>query len=197
MPNSKLVLAVLLAVAAVVFWWLGRPDPVATKPAETSTVRVEGPASGTNRSADGTPEKSAATVAIPSRRVEGEPSNGSPRVETLLEDPPVVPAAVEAAPRPAEEEAIQALRLSVRNYGQKFLGNPVGNNAEITAELNGGNARGIRYLEGQGAKINGKGELVDAWDTPYFFHQLSKLEMEIHSAGPDRKMGTSDDIVVK
>jgi hypothetical protein len=37
--------------------------------------------------------------------------------------------------------------------------------------------------------------MIDRWGTPYFFHQISATSMEIHSAGPDRKMGTEDDIV--
>jgi len=39
--------------------------------------------------------------------------------------------------------------------------------------------------------------LVDAWGTPYFFHQLAAMEMEIRSAGPDKVMWTADDLVIK
>ncbi len=46
-------------------------------------------------------------------------------------------------------------------------------------------------------RINEKGELVDAWNTPFFFHQISGTEMEIHSAGPDKIMWTQDDLVIK
>ena len=35
------------------------------------------------------------------------------------------------------------------------------------------------------------------WNTPYFFHQISGKQMEIHSAGPDRVRGTADDVVAK
>ena len=48
-----------------------------------------------------------------------------------------------------------------------------------------------------GLRVNADGELVDPWGTPYFFHQLSGTEMEIHSAGPDKKMWTDDDLVAK
>ena len=57
-----------------------------------------------------------------------------------------------------------------------------------------------RYLLGEaGLAVANRieGELVDAWGTPYFFHQISGSEMEIHSAGPDKIMWTSDDLVVK
>jgi hypothetical protein len=38
---------------------------------------------------------------------------------------------------------------------------------------------------------------VDRWDTPYFFHQMSASHMEVRSAGPDKMLWTSDDIVVQ
>jgi hypothetical protein len=60
----------------------------------------------------------------------------------------------------------------------------------------GGNKKGAQLI-GEGAKTNGNGELIDQWGTPYFFHQLSKVEMEIRSAGPDGVMWTPDDQVTK
>ena len=87
---------------------------------------------------------------------------------------------------------------AIRDYASMFGGNPVGTNPEITAALNGQNPRQANFINpDEGMRINGNGELVDAWGTPYFFHQLSGTEMEIHSAGPDKKMWTSDDLVVK
>ena len=96
------------------------------------------------------------------------------------------------------EIALQNVRRVVHQYGAMFGGNPVGTNPEITAALTGNNPKQINFLTGQpGMSINGKGELVDAWGTPYFFHQLSGTEMEIHSAGPDKTMWTSDDLVTR
>lgn len=93
---------------------------------------------------------------------------------------------------------LENLRTVFRQYQSKFDGNPVGTNLEITRTLNGGNAKQARYLKMEdGMRVNAKGELIDNWGTPYFFHQLSGTEMEIHSAGPDKKMWTSDDLVVK
>lgn len=92
------------------------------------------------------------------------------------------------------QAVLNALGATVRNYGQRFRGNPVGNNAEITAALNGDNPQGVHFLEAERDRVNERGELVDAWGTPYFFHQLSGTEMEIHSAGPDRRHGTADDL---
>lgn len=93
---------------------------------------------------------------------------------------------------------LQNMRSTVRDYSARFGGNPFGNNREITAKLNGGNPKQIVFLkEEDGMRINERGELIDNWSTPFFFHQISATEMEIHSAGPDRKMWTADDLVLK
>jgi hypothetical protein len=79
-----------------------------------------------------------------------------------------------------------------------FGGNPVGTNPEITSQLNGNNPGRMSFITAEaGMRINAEGALVDSWGTPYFFHQISGSEMEIHSAGPDHVMWTSDDLVVK
>ena len=79
-----------------------------------------------------------------------------------------------------------------------FGGNPVGTNPEITAQLNGGNLKQINFIQPDaGMRINEKGELVDVWNTPLFFHQISGTETEIHSAGPDKIMWTPDDLVAR
>jgi len=75
-------------------------------------------------------------------------------------------------------------------------GNPVGENAEITAALKGRNKLGYAFIPPDSPAINSKGELCDRWGTPYFFHQLSGEKMEIRSAGPDRKLWTADDEVL-
>ena len=92
---------------------------------------------------------------------------------------------------------VQNMSRVLHQYGEMFGGNPVGNNQEITSQLTGKNPKHINFISTEaGLNINGNGELVDPWGTPYFFHQLSGSDTEIHSAGPDRVMWTSDDIVV-
>ena len=90
------------------------------------------------------------------------------------------------------------MRGVIHNYGATFGENPVGNNAEITAALAGKNPKQINFIRDvAGLRVNEIGELVDAYGTPFFFHQLSAKVMEIHSAGEDRKMWTFDDLVTK
>lgn len=73
---------------------------------------------------------------------------------------------------------------------------PIGENAEITAVLTGRNNLGFAFVPRDSPAVNSKGELCDRWGTPFFFHQVSGTEMEIRSAGPDRKLWTGDDIVM-
>jgi hypothetical protein len=85
--------------------------------------------------------------------------------------------------------------LMLRDYRSLMGTNPVGTNAEIMAAVMGANPRQARLGPPEGQSLNAQGELVDRWGTPYFFHQLSATSMEIRSAGADRVMWTSDDIV--
>ena len=89
------------------------------------------------------------------------------------------------------------MRTVIRQYGSTFGSNPVGVNSEITKALQGENPKQLNFLKTDGNRVNANGELVDPWSTPYFFHQLSGTEMEIRSAGPDRVMYTSDDLVIR
>jgi hypothetical protein len=73
-------------------------------------------------------------------------------------------------------------------------GNPVGDNAEITAVLNGKNKLGYAFIRPDHPALNRQGELCDRWGTPFYFHQISGTVMEVRSAGPDRQHWTADDI---
>ena len=75
------------------------------------------------------------------------------------------------------------------------LGNPVGENAEITSALTGENPAHFVFISPRHRALNARGELCDRWGTPFRFHQLSGTQMEIRSAGPDRKFATPDDAV--
>lgn len=97
---------------------------------------------------------------------------------------------------PARIEA-EAIALNLRQFSLRFGGNPVGNNAEIVKELDGGNPAGARYLPAELMRLNAQGELIDLWGTPYFFHQESKDRIEVRSAGPDKVLWNGDDIVEK
>ena len=86
------------------------------------------------------------------------------------------------------------VHFALRDYRSALGENPEGSNEEITKALMGDNLKQVRVPMPGGSELSKAGELCDPWGTPYFFHQLSKQNMEIRSAGPDLKMWTSDDI---
>jgi hypothetical protein len=92
---------------------------------------------------------------------------------------------------------IEKINHMLRDYRTLMGEDPVGSNAEIMKALSGANPKGVRLGPPEGMALNGAGELVDPWGTPFFFHAISGTQMEIWSAGPDRKMGTADDIISK
>ncbi len=92
---------------------------------------------------------------------------------------------------------LEHVRTIVRDYRLMFLQNPIGSNAEITKVLAGKNPKKVNFLAGEESHISAEGELLDRWGTPYFFHQISGTEMEIRSAGPDKRLWTEDDVIVR
>lgn len=84
--------------------------------------------------------------------------------------------------------------LMLRDFRTRMGANPVGTNAEIMKAVMGDNPKRAQLGPPEGQSLNGNGELVDRWGTPYFFHQMSATSMEIHSAGPDKTFGTVDDV---
>lgn len=87
---------------------------------------------------------------------------------------------------------LQEVLLAFRSNFPR-LGNPNGSNADITAALTGRNKLDLALIPPDHPAISRDGELCDRWGTPFFFHAESGTRMTIRSAGPDRKMWTSDD----
>jgi hypothetical protein len=112
---------------------------------------------------------------------------------------PITAASVDSDGSPVPPvTALENLRSALHQFAARFGGNPVGENAEITAALTGRNGRQQVFVSTEdGLRTDSQGRLIDPWGTPYFFHQLSRTETEIRSAGPDRRMWTSDDLVIK
>jgi hypothetical protein len=187
----------LLCVAIVLVLILNRPKP----PVRTSAdVRL----SATNKL-----ESSAAAVANSNRATPiphgtnsvAVPASDAVAAAAVVKSPRSVSASIPPMPEFTNFPAsivLENMRSVFRQYSSTFGGNPVGTNPEITRMLNGGNSKQVKFIKDEdGLRINSNGELVDSWGTPFFFHQLSGTQMEIHSAGPDRVMWTADDLVVK
>jgi hypothetical protein len=95
------------------------------------------------------------------------------------------------------ERDLEIIRDFITIYGRAAGGNPVGDNADITAALTGTQYPGQRgQVFPRGHRAIRSGELIDRWGTPYWFHPNSGSQMEIRSAGPDRQLFTQDDVVL-
>ena len=191
---------ILIAVAIGIFWGIHsrrNPSPVAQAANPFVTNRESTAFSRNvpgNTNVAGQP--SLATNGETSIAPPGPDSTSGP--ERKHPEKPYQIGSAEAPPQMDSATLFGSVRHVINDYGSMFGGNPVGNNADITAALNGDNPKGVKFLrEDFGMRVNGNGELVDSWGTPFFFHQLSGTEMEIRSAGPDRKMYTADDLVLK
>jgi len=71
---------------------------------------------------------------------------------------------------------------------------PLSANEDWADFLRGKNSARERFLPDNHIALNTKGQLVDRWGTPLFFHALGGGRFDIRSAGPDRKLWTDDDI---
>jgi hypothetical protein len=191
----------LILVGAVAFYWLAKEEPaapVAVSAAAPAKVVGEPAAAPGPAQESPVPGPAAAPVRPSVPQPMRTPVTPGMVVHTTAPvvrqpDPPRGP---DVVPDEAREEA-DGIALNLRNYGSRYGGNPAGTNAEIVKALNGGNAQGVRFLSQELLRLNSQGELVDRWDTPYFFHQMSASHMEVRSAGPDKMLWTSDDIVVQ
>lgn len=199
---AVLAMFCLLAAGGLFLWLNTTPKPLgsgvdssaAPVYATQETKVASAPAKDNGRSQANLsgPVTSALPLAALGSRSSAEPRVAAVPVKTEL--PPADPDPSGLTP----ETVLENTRSVFRQYASRFGGNPVGTNPEITAALNGGNPKQVNFLKPEdGLRINSRGELIDSWGTPYFFHQLSANEMEIHSAGPDRAMWTADDLVIK
>jgi hypothetical protein len=196
LKKGPLFILLVGALAGVVWYLSTRPpgaDSSGTAPHQSATsaanpaqpTQPQDPAPGTTAASGG---ESASGLAS------GSAASGAstvPATPFLLGTPDTSPAMEPAT-------VLSNMRVTVNQYGSMFGGNPVGTNPEITRALNGDNPKQVRFIkEESGLRINGRGELVDYWGTPFFFHQLSGTEMEIRSAGPDKMMWTADDLITR
>lgn len=69
-----------------------------------------------------------------------------------------------------------------------------GENHEVVAGLTGDNPKRVIFIPPDHPRLDARGNLLDRWGTPYFFHKQSESELEIVSAGPDRRLWSGDDL---
>lgn len=184
--------AALCIICAALYFFLNSKKPSEAGPdlqgQTASAGEITEPSKvPSNKSPDASPISSSGNVAQP----RPEPPNLADKAGQYI------PEASPSSP-PPPETVLQNVQRAIHQYSEAFGGNPVGTNPEITSLLNGENSKHMKFITAEaGMSINADGAMVDSWGTPLFFHQISGSEMEIHSAGPDKVMWTSDDLVVQ
>jgi hypothetical protein len=168
MTRRRLLAVAVIAIIAGIAVWLLWPQPTAPAPV-----------------VDAAPSARPATISTAADAVRDEqPLEGESRLADQLNAP--------AGDIRADLAIINELFATWQSNFPR-AGNPVGENTEITAALSGANALRFAFLPRGHRAVNARGELCDRWGTPFRFHQVSGQQMEIRSAGPDRKFLTDDD----
>ena len=129
-------------------------------------------------------------------------TEGTRRTETTpapaaMQHPAAAALARYAAPDTDPRDDLRAVASVLDTFRLLAKGDalPLGSNEEISAALRGESRAKLALLPRDHPAFDKSGRLVDRWGTPLFFHAQSAKEIEIRSAGPDREMGTTDDIL--
>lgn len=123
---------------------------------------------------------------------EPSPATPSPSV------PSVHPMTADLGPAPgrdphAEPQQVLVLLDAWRRVTGRF---PVAeDNAGLMRQLTTRSGNRPPLIPPDHPRLNARGELLDPWDTPYFFHHVAAQHLDVRSAGPDRIFYTDDDIV--
>ena len=188
--KKKNILVLILGLVALLLLAKKKMSPVVFTPSATAlTLAAEtlqtipppsaGAAAGANASGSGNLISTSVVLATGDTNLPGQIP--APEISAL---PPLT--------------VLDNTRVLIHNYAAQFGENPVGDNSEITATLTGKNPRQINFLRtDSGLRMNARGELLDAYGTPFFFHQVSSRLMEIRSAGEDKILWTLDDQVTR
>jgi hypothetical protein len=197
MSQRSLRALIVLALGGLALWWILMHGALSTMSPHSSSTEAKGSNSPAPISSSAAPNN-APKIAPPASPAGASPSAAQPPSSPAqAPENPILLLEKPISDKRKYANEMQGISLMLRDYRTLFHGNPVGSNAEIMQRLMGSNPKHARLGPPQGERLNEQGELIDRWGTPYFFHQQSATEMEIHSAGPDKILGTADDIVVR
>ncbi|MDC0314941.1 hypothetical protein OAL62_00940 [bacterium] len=90
---------------------------------------------------------------------------------------------------------VQDLLLNFRLLFKNHASIPFGGNSDFVRVLAGANVQGLALVDFDHSFISAEGELLDRWGQVLFFHQESSNMTALRSAGPDKTMWTSDDVI--
>ena len=183
------VLVLLLGLMALLVFGTRQPAQIiSVPPADSAAPAVENNSSAPGPSATPAGKTSLSTLNSQLSTVPPSPASRAGAVTPATNEIPTLPPLT----------VLDNARMAMHNYHEAFGENPVGTNPEITAALLGTNPKQVNFLTAEsGLRVNDQGEMLDAWGTPFFFHQVSGREMEIRSAGEDKKMWTFEDLVTR
>lgn len=173
--KAKIIKMVLLLLAAVAFWWLGRPQPPVKSMAEPQVVPQQTMSEATVKGMEEANKARAQGVMLPGEEILKDYATAGTRPEDDLHN---------------LAHAFSNLLLLVKGDAPFRMGA----NEEFAAALMGRNANKVVFLAPPHACLNAQGQLVDRWQTPLFFHVRDATRVDIRSAGPDREMWTEDDL---
>jgi len=96
---------------------------------------------------------------------------------------------------------LSSLNASLTVYRCEWGCTPPGSNADMVVVLTTRGSMGICFSM-TGKKVNDKGELLDAWGTPFMYVGDSKRQTKrwrLYSFGPNQKddLGEGDDVTVR
>lgn len=188
MTSRRAALAALLLLATFALYYLNRGTPPRT-PRSTELAGEVGSPGG--KTADS--QSIGSGTAADKRSV---PRESVQIAAGAAYDPADFPIAAQLnAPDSTIQRDLDILSQVFEAWRSNFPreGNPVGENRDITRALAGENRIRFALVPPKHPAINASGELCDRWGTPFRFHQISGEEMEIRSAGPDRRFATEDD----
>ena len=102
------------------------------------------------------------------------------------------------SPNHPPERDLEIIHALLRQYLKRLhnrQGHPIGDDIDLVEVLTGRNPMHQVILPPNHPAISSDGHLRDRWGTPYFVHPRGNNFFEIRSAGPDKKLFTSDDII--
>lgn len=167
---------ILCGLAAILSWWLN-PPTIDYKPLPDFTAAARKPM----------PPPSPAVKLSMAPPVIANPNAIDPDIQRLADQL----ANKEQTPM----RDLEIINDFVKLYSKAFGSNPIGMNEDITAVLTGHNyTKGVLFPPNSPMIV--KGQLVDRWGTPYWFHPNSGTQMEIRSAGEDKNLFTPDDVII-
>lgn len=176
------------------------PQSVSPAPQNRSPAPQKSSAAGSEqpeRAASPSGASQPASSAVPARdSLEGLPALVAPQLSELstTESPDLANrlGALNTKPEAEAKIVLDLLKLYRRLFGAYPAGE---NNSQFVNALLGANKEKVPLLPHDHPRLNAKGELVDAWGTPFFFHQNSRNSVEVRSVGADQRLFTEDDLV--